>query len=96
MALDMTGPALYDREPHFRHYLDKHDRPIVVCVQDFDYRDYDASRFLDLASFESEEEAREAPIDLLDLIAAAADREMAAALRNVRAVLRHALPAARV
>ena len=96
MALDMTGPARHQHEVHWRHYLDKQGRPMVVCVQDFDYPDYDASRFLDAKAFDSEAEARETPIDLLDIMLAATTREEAAdALRNIRAVLRHAAPALR-
>jgi hypothetical protein len=88
MALDMTGPARHDGDVHYRRYLSRDDKPTVICVQDFDYRDYDASRFLDKRSFESEEEARQAPIDLTEPILEATDQEGAAqALRNIRAVL---------
>ncbi len=88
MSLDMTGHARYERDPHYRRYLDSLGRVSVICVQDFDYLNYDASRFLDTRAFASVEEASQAPIDLTETVLAASDGEGAAqALRNIRAVM---------
>lgn len=88
MPLDMTNSESSNPLPHYRRYLGFDGLIAVICVQDFDYDDYDASRFLDFRSFDSEEEARQAPIDLTEMILEASDKEGAAqALRNIRAVL---------
>ena len=75
---------------HYRHYLGRDDRPTVICVQDFNYLDYDPSRFLDKRAFASEEEAQVTPIDIGDTLEAmveAPDRETAAQiLRNICAL----------
>lgn len=90
MALDMTGPARHDRDVHYRRYLGNDGKPTVICVQDFDYHDYDRSRFLDLRAFSSKVEAQWALIDADDLIEAvveADDRETAMQIiRNIRAL----------
>jgi hypothetical protein len=88
--LDMTGRDRPDLDVHYRRYLSHDNRPAIICVQDFDYYDYDASRFLDRRAFSSEEEARQAPIDLTEMIIEATDSESAAqVLRNIRAVHEH-------
>lgn len=87
MPLDMTGSARYDREPHYRRYLDRSGKVAVICVQDFDYYDYDASRFLDTRTFSTSAEAVVAPIELTEMIIKASDEESASqALRNIRAI----------
>jgi|tagenome__1003787_1003787.scaffolds.fasta_scaffold20930147_2 hypothetical protein len=70
MSLDMTGEGRHDRRGHYRRYLsDRHQRIIVICVQDFDYIDYEPHRFVDLQMLDSEEEGRLMPLrpqDVLD------------------------------
>lgn len=62
MPLDMTGEHRHNRDVHYRRYLAARDHRItVVCVQDFDYPDYEPSRFIDLQAFDTEEEAALAP-----------------------------------
>lgn len=90
MGLDMTGEARFNPGVHYRRYLATDGRIAVICVQDFDYRDYDASRFLDTQTFETDEEAHQVLIDLTEMIIAASDREGAVqVLRNIRAVREH-------
>lgn len=48
-------------EVHYRTYLSKRaGEPTTVCVQSFDYTDYDGSRFLDAQAYATEEEAEAA------------------------------------
>lgn len=72
MPLDMTGPSRFDREVHWRRYLDRKDQISVICVQDFDYVDYDPSRFVDLRAFPTEEAAKSTPLRVSDVIEVAA------------------------
>lgn len=51
---------IYNPEPHYRIYHPRDRGVTIVCVQDFDYRDYDYSRFVSYDSFVSEESARTA------------------------------------
>ncbi|MFI0156189.1 hypothetical protein [Streptomyces lydicus] len=71
MPLDMTGDARHNPRVHYRRYLNRHDKITVVCVQNFDYYDYDESRFADYASFNTELEAQYAPISPDDALDAA-------------------------
>ncbi|MFJ4741271.1 hypothetical protein [Streptomyces sp. NPDC088775] len=73
MPLDMTGPARWNREVHYRRYLSNSGSVIPICVQDFDYPDYDPSRFVDLADFPTEQEAAFAPLRPQDVIDTAAN-----------------------
>lgn len=97
MTLDLTQPGRCNPEPHWRRYL-AGDQVKAVCVQDFDYHDYDTSRFVDSDIFGTEVEAEMAPVNvgpLLDTIQSSGDREARAqALRNLRAVLAAGLVAA--
>ncbi|GAA0500713.1 hypothetical protein [Streptomyces olivaceiscleroticus] len=69
MPLDMTGNHRYNHDVHYRRYLSpRKNRIVVICVQDFDYRDYDASRFADLAAFDTEEEAQLTPLRPEDVV----------------------------
>ena len=90
MALDFTAPGLYRADPHFRRILMRDNRIGVVCVQSFDYRDYDPSRFADVAVFDSEAEAEASPIavaPLVSVIESGDDPEAAAqAYRVLRAI----------
>lgn len=70
MSLDFTAPGRHNPEPHWRRYLDAQDRVVVVCVQDFDYCDYTTERFVDSAVFDTEAEAKAAPILISPLFAA--------------------------
>ncbi|MGW7283912.1 hypothetical protein ACWGH4_00175 [Streptomyces sp. NPDC054847] len=69
MPLDMTGDHRYNPRVHYRRYLSHRPEQgiIVICVQDFDYHDYEPSRFLDLASFDTDEEARLSPLSAYDV-----------------------------
>ncbi|MFI2790851.1 hypothetical protein [Kitasatospora sp. NPDC018614] len=73
MPLDMTGPARWNREVHYRRYLSNSGSVVAICVQDFDYPDYDPSRFVDLADFPTEQEAVFTPLRPQDVIDTAAD-----------------------
>lgn len=68
MPLDMTGEHRHNPDVHYRRYLGRDDRITVVCVQNFDYPDYDASRFVDLAAFETELEAHCEPLRPADVV----------------------------
>ncbi|MFD8545602.1 hypothetical protein [Streptomyces sp. NPDC059649] len=68
MPLDMTGDARYESAVHYRRYLDRNDEVVVVCVQDFDYHDYEPHRFVDLAAFKTELEAGAAPLRPDDVV----------------------------
>lgn len=53
--------ARHNRDVHYRLYL-SHDGEgaTVICVQDFDYYDYDDDRFVGYESFKTEAEAETA------------------------------------
>ncbi|MGP3777006.1 hypothetical protein ACTWJ8_39855 (plasmid) [Streptomyces sp. SDT5-1] len=69
MPLDMTGVHQHAPGVHYRRYLSQRDhRIIVICVQNFDYHHYEASRFVDLQSFTSEERARLTPLSTADVL----------------------------
>lgn len=91
MALDLTAPGRHNRDVHYRHYLADNGRITVVCLQDFDYHDYDPSRFVDEETYKTEAEAKRAHINigpLLLVIELSADREaVQQAHRNLRAVI---------
>ncbi|TDB90876.1 hypothetical protein E1264_03355 [Actinomadura sp. KC216] len=44
-------------KPHYRLYLDRDGKPCIICVQDFDYMDYEDSRFLSDEGYDTEAEA---------------------------------------
>ena len=73
MPLDMTGSARWNSRVHYRRYLRNDGNITVVCVQDFDYPDYDASRFVDLADFPTKQGAAFTPLRPEDVIDTAAD-----------------------
>ncbi|MFI1161336.1 hypothetical protein [Streptomyces sioyaensis] len=96
MPLDMTGEHSYNGAVHYRRYLNRDDRIIVICVQDFDYPDYDASRFVDLTAFDSELGAEFGPLSTDDVTdqAAALDGDsvaIAQSRRLIRAINQHRL-----
>jgi hypothetical protein len=92
MSLDLTEPGRHKREPHWRRYLSGDGRIDVVCVQDFDYFDYNTVRFVDREIFDEKAAAVAADINvgpLLSIIEDGTDREATAqALCILRAVLR--------
>lgn len=45
---------------HYRLYLHKEKGPVVICVQNFDYPDYDETRILSPEAWDDEAEAEEA------------------------------------
>lgn len=66
----MSTPQNYD-DPH-RYRTDVHYRlyqsrsgPVVICVQDFDYLDYDGTKFLGSEAWEDEVDAQDALAKLL-------------------------------
>jgi hypothetical protein len=92
VPLDLTAPGCYKRDVHYRRYLADTGKITVVCVQDFDYCDYDTARFIDEAVFESEAEAVATSIDvgpLFSIIESSTDRiAVAQAHCALRAILR--------
>ncbi|MFG2532760.1 hypothetical protein [Streptomyces sp. NPDC048516] len=92
MPLDMTGDARHNPSVHYRRYLDRDNKVTIVCVQNFDYYDYDASRFADYASFDTDLEAQYAPISPDDALDAArelpGDRVAAAQATRLASAIR--------
>lgn len=66
--------ARYDPEVHYRLYDSERHGPTVVCVQDFDYVDYDGTRFLSYEKYATQQEAEMALMCLGVLFALLADR----------------------
>lgn len=64
----MTDPHRMNPDPHYRLYLGRDGHPVVICVQDFDYPDYDDSRFLSPDAWASKAEAESALRELSRLI----------------------------
>lgn len=62
MTLDMTGPARNRTTVHYRRYLNTAGQIVAICVQDFDYPDYDPARFLDYEAFDTQAEAEYTPL----------------------------------
>jgi hypothetical protein len=60
MALLRPGVARNLAEVHYRLYRDHAGTPSVVCLQDFDYPDYDGTRFLSEDAWDDDAEAEEA------------------------------------
>ncbi|MER7694382.1 hypothetical protein [Streptomyces sp. NPDC097610] len=93
MPLDLTSPGNCNPDPHYRRYLRPDGTIHVVCVQDFDYRDYDTSRFVDEATFPTSAEAETAPISTWQLVHAVERGKnaetRAQAARNLEAVRCH-------
>lgn len=57
----MLDLARSNPDPHYRLYLSPNgDGVVAICVQDFDYRDYEDARFIGYEVFWSEAEAQEA------------------------------------
>lgn len=71
MSLDMIGLGNLGLEPHYRRYLRSDNRIGIICVQSFDYHDYDAARFVDLQLFDTREEAEFTLITTDDVISVA-------------------------
>lgn len=49
----------FQSDVHYRLYQGR-EGPTVICVQDFDYVDYDTEKFLSNRSFTTDEDARAA------------------------------------
>lgn len=58
----------HNSEMHFRLFHPKGELPTVVCMQDFDYRDYDYSRFMTYDGYPTEEEATAALDELMSRV----------------------------
>lgn len=72
-ALD--NPHAGDDAVHYRHYLRHDGSPTVVCVQSFDYFDYDAERFLSTDAWDTELDAESALSRFLTQVMPAADAD---------------------
>jgi uncharacterized Zn ribbon protein len=53
-------PHRFNRKVHFRLYNSEQYGPTVICVQDFDYLDYDGRKFLSPEAWDEEQEAEDA------------------------------------
>jgi hypothetical protein len=53
-----TDSNRHNPEPHWRLYHSKNGGPTVVEVQDFDYPDYEAERFMTAKGYTAEDDAR--------------------------------------
>lgn len=63
---DWAGdPHRHNRRVHYRLYMGRDDRPAVICVQDFDYVDYDARLILSPGAWDVEADAEQALAALL-------------------------------
>lgn len=58
-------PHRYNPNVHFRLYSGRHDQPVVICVQDFDYPDYDPNRILSSQAWDTQDDADAALAELL-------------------------------
>lgn len=59
-------PNRTNPDAHYRLYYSKRDRALVViCVQDFDYPDYDANCFVDYVGYTTEADAELALVEFL-------------------------------
>jgi hypothetical protein len=66
---DWTGdPHTGDRRVHYRLYMTPDGKPTLICVQDFDYFDYDARLILSPEAWDREADAEDALVDLLPRI----------------------------
>lgn len=60
----------HNSEPHYRlYYYPPEKKVIVVCVQDFDYRDYDEDGWVGYEAFATQEQAELALLGLKALFA---------------------------
>ncbi|MFF5265015.1 hypothetical protein ACFY4C_39420 [Actinomadura viridis] len=55
----------HNPDVHYRLYLGRNGKPAVICVQDFDYNDYELDRLLSNKAWKDEQEANEALRTLL-------------------------------
>ncbi|ATY17117.1 hypothetical protein CU254_41815 (plasmid) [Amycolatopsis sp. AA4] len=55
----------YRDDVHYRLYRGPDGRPTTICVQDFDYLDYDLTQLLSNKAFDTEDEAKDALLLLL-------------------------------
>jgi hypothetical protein len=53
-------PHRHRQDVHYRLYDTVHNGPAVICVQDFDYFDYDGARFLSSEAWDREADAEAA------------------------------------
>lgn len=60
-SLNIVDPSKdtnrFNPEVHYRLYDSERSGPTVVCVQDFDYCDYDGTRFLSYEAYPDENSA---------------------------------------
>ncbi len=65
-------PHRHNGDVHYRLYMShRGNQPVVICVQDFDYLDYDARRIMSTDAWATETEAERAYAALLPKIAKA-------------------------
>ena len=50
----LENPHRFTSDAHHRLYLGRDGKPTPICVQDFDYRDYDDERFLTTDAYDTE------------------------------------------
>lgn len=62
----MDDPHRHNPDAHYRLYLGSGDHLMVICVQNFDYSDYDQNRFVTYQAWETEEDALAALTTLVD------------------------------
>lgn len=70
-------------KPYYRLFIDRDDKPVVVCLQPFDEADYDQSRFINKKRYETEEAAEKALLSLMvgfDVLLSMRDRLKLAAM----------------
>lgn len=65
-TLDELAAFEHADRPHWRLYINDSGDPVVICVQWFDYPDYDARRFLSDKEYETEADAESALQAALD------------------------------
>ncbi len=53
---------------HYRLYVGRDGKPTTICVQDFDYHDYDARLIVSPEAWKTEAEAEQALVSLLPAI----------------------------
>lgn len=72
-------PHRYRTDVHYRLYQSR-SGPVVICVQDFDYLDYDGTKFLSFEAWDNELEAEYALIRPVNPV-----QQRALAVQNIKA-----------
>lgn len=64
----MSDPHRHRDDVHYRLYLPRDGAPTVICVQWFDYFDYDEAGFLSPEAWDDETDAEQALNELVDAL----------------------------